>query len=281
MQDFATPSREKGYMGSKKSEEFLVKHMLETNRSAAQILKDSNSIARQATQGFKGVEHSEPFTSRSAQMYTKQGSLSKESDAASLSSQAKKPALTRMKTVENVGKLVDDRHAGLDHNQKQLEELREVVGDKNRGGHSLGNTVSKLDRFEAKALASFAQEIPRNAGSANKDFYQVTLNELPVSPLVAQRSAKIDEILKDWENKLAVSEKKLSKDKQAREVLAADLTLMEEELRKVKAKLHDKTQQLGDIDSLLSDTREATERITRSMQGLTTVLEREKQLRFK
>jgi hypothetical protein len=280
MQEFATPNRE-AYYGSKRGEEFLVKHMLETNRSAAQILKESPAITRQATLGLKLPETSEPFTSRSAQMYPKRNSISKESEAGSLPAQSKKPSLSRMRTVENVGTFIDDRHEDNDQHRRQLDDLRAVVGDKNRGLYSLGNTGVIMDRLDHRNTANSGQNLLRNTDSPPKNTYQMSINGNSVSPIVAQRSAKIDQILQDWEAKLAVSQKKLAKDKQAKEVLSSDLTLMEEELRKVKAKLLAKTEQLNNLDSLLADTKDATERITRSMQGLTTALEREKQLKFK
>jgi hypothetical protein len=280
--EFSSPARDHSYTGSRKGEEFLVKHMLEKNKTASQILKDTNVIAREATQtGHRGHESAEAITSRSAQMYTKRNSFSKESEGGSLPVPERRPSLTRMKTLENVGTLIDERHDISEEKKWQIRELKETLVEKNRGRGSLEALNLKLAPVELRDSTRQSQALLKSNDNIKKEEYQMTLNGLPVSPLVAQRSAKIDKILQDWEAKLAATEKKLMKDKQAREVLAADLTLMEEELRKTSLKLSTKTDQVEALDALLVDTREAAERITRSMQGLTAALEREKQLKFK
>lgn len=280
--EFSAPSRDNPFARSKRGEEFLVKNMLETNKTGSQILKDSAEITKIATQTPPRLKAAgSQAMSRSAQMYNKRMSFSKLPDEDSSPAAFRKPVLTRTKTLENEDTLGDEPHSGLDSQRKQLEDLKKAGGGRTPGQDGLGMSINPEVRSDLKSVTAVGRGLLWAAqNSSNKDLNMFT-NTTTVSPVVAQRSAKIDKILKDWETKLLTTEKKLTKDKQAREVLAADLTLMQEELRKVNSKLMAKTEQLTALDTLLTDTKDAADRITRSMQGLTAALEREKHLRFK
>lgn len=287
--EFSSPLAKPKYMDMRKGHEFLLKNLLEANKTGAQILQDTSGVSKQQTErsGRSREDFTTPAnTKRSDQVYKKQQSFNRNNlpEGKSHPPLQKKPTLVRMHTLEVKGSPNDRNQDDLDMGQQQLKDLAALTGNRTKVGDTvekphgalrhaeiLGETLNQ--RAQVEARPSDSHELNRARSGSMR-------GGLPVN-IVDQRSAQVDLLLKEWDGKLMRVEDRLTKNKRVKEQLLSDYSVMEQESRKVAFQISEKNSQVEELKKLIADSRDAVDKITKSMRGLTSALEREKSLKFK
>ena len=99
--------------------------------------------------------------------------------------------------------------------------------------------------------------------------------------VIAQRSAEIDDIIREWEQRLQVVETKIEKNRTAKDYLSKDIIQTEESLRNTNLSLSQKTEKLKELEKLLASAKDSAMKIATTVDGLSTALDRELASKFK
>lgn len=158
-------------------------------------------------------------------------------------------------------------------NTSPVGGFTQALGEQGFAGRTFGNTLSSGGFGDTAGR----QEAPVRLSTTNGGSVQ----EVRLGGEIAQKSAEVDKIIHEWEERLQVVDSKIQKARTSKDYLTRDIIQLEESLRKTNTSLANKTDKLKELDKLLASAKDSAMKIATSVDGLTTALDREIGSKFK
>jgi hypothetical protein len=280
----------RNYLDMRKAEE-LYKNNLEQRQTSAQLLNEGGKLTKQLTLKIdkEAAEQSlQVPSSRSGQTYVRSNTKGRNDISEEINTHQKRNSLSKQRTIENIVNIVtEEKEEGLNNSnrfigQKSNNNLSErpnstqgeitpPAGNSRYGNHQAMNTgPSKTDVLGT----SGNEENFRHTASFDQ-------NIAGVNPIVAEKCAKVDRILADWQDRLAKTDAKLARYRGARTQLIHDIAQIEAALSNTNVSIAQKTSKLQSLDSLIAETRSTSDKMAASMQGLAAAISRELNTKYR
>jgi hypothetical protein len=280
----------RNYLDMRKAEE-LYKNNLEQRQTSAQLLNEGGKLTKQLTLKIdkEAAEQSlQVPSSRSGQTYVRSNTKGRNDISEEINTHQKRNSLSKQRTIENIVNIVtEEKEEGLNNSNR-------FIGQKSNKNQSERPNSTQGEITPPAGNSRYGNPQAMNTGPSKTDVLGTSGNEenfrhtasfdqniAGVNPIVAEKCAKVDRILADWQDRLAKTDAKLARDRGARTQLIHDIAQIEAALSNTNVSIAQKTSKLQSLDSLIAETRSTSDKMAASMQGLAAAISRELNTKYR